>query len=145
LEVRCAHAGKITVASAGIGSAPHMFWELFRSLSGVDMLHVPYRGGGPALVTLLGGQVQTYFGTSHHRSNTSGREPRDQCRAGPDARVTLRIAELGDIPLSLPVSEFAKLIVDETGKWRHSHSKDQGGIGNRNRPAYCLVTPLRAV
>jgi tripartite-type tricarboxylate transporter receptor subunit TctC len=35
--------GKIPVASAGIGSAPHMYWELFRNLSGVDMLHVPYR------------------------------------------------------------------------------------------------------
>ena len=56
--------GKITVASAGIGSAPHMYWELFRSLSGVDMLHVPYRGGGPALTDLLGGQVQIYFGTA---------------------------------------------------------------------------------
>src|SRR5262245_16609138 len=56
--------GKVTIASAGIGSAPHMYWELFRSLSGVDMLHVPYRGGGPAVVDLLGGQVQIYFGTS---------------------------------------------------------------------------------
>jgi hypothetical protein len=55
--------GKITVASAGIGSAPHMYWELFRSLTGVDMLHVPYRGGGPAVIDLLGGQVQVYFGT----------------------------------------------------------------------------------
>jgi tripartite-type tricarboxylate transporter receptor subunit TctC len=56
--------GKITVASAGVGSAPHMYWELFRSLSGVEMLHVPYRGGGPAVVDLLGGQVQVYFGTT---------------------------------------------------------------------------------
>ena len=56
--------GKITVASAGIGSAPHMYWELFRNVTGVDMLHVPYRGGGPALTDLLGGQVQAYFGTS---------------------------------------------------------------------------------
>jgi tripartite-type tricarboxylate transporter receptor subunit TctC len=56
--------GKIAVASAGIGSAPHMYWELFRSLTGVDMLHVPYRGGGPAVIDLLGGQVQVYFGTS---------------------------------------------------------------------------------
>ncbi|PWT82639.1 MAG: MFS transporter [Blastocatellia bacterium] len=56
--------GKISVASAGIGSAPHMYWELFRSVTGVDMLHVPYRGGGPALTDLLGGQVQAYFGTS---------------------------------------------------------------------------------
>ena len=60
--------GKIPVASAGIGSAPHMYWELFRNLTGVDMLHVPYRGGGPAVTDLLGGQVQVYFG---HRSSTS--------------------------------------------------------------------------
>jgi tripartite-type tricarboxylate transporter receptor subunit TctC len=56
--------GKITVASAGIGSAPHMFWELFRSTTGVDMVHVPYRGGGPAVADLLAGQVQVYFGTN---------------------------------------------------------------------------------
>jgi len=55
--------GKITVASAGIGSAPYMYWELFRSVTGVDMVHVPYRGGGPAITDLLGGQVQVYFGT----------------------------------------------------------------------------------
>jgi tripartite-type tricarboxylate transporter receptor subunit TctC len=58
-----ANPGKIAVASAGVGSAPHMYWELFRSLTGVDMLHVPYRGGGPALTDLLGGQVHAYFGT----------------------------------------------------------------------------------
>jgi len=58
-----AHPGKVTVASAGIGSAPHMFWELFRSKTGVDMVHVPYRGGGPAVVDLIAGQVQVYFGT----------------------------------------------------------------------------------
>jgi tripartite-type tricarboxylate transporter receptor subunit TctC len=58
-----ANPGKLTVASSGVGSAPHMFWELFRSMTGVDMLHVPYRGGGPALTDLLGGQVQAYFAT----------------------------------------------------------------------------------
>jgi tripartite-type tricarboxylate transporter receptor subunit TctC len=56
--------GKITVASAGVGSAPHMYWELFRSMTGVDMVHVPYRGGGPAIADLLGGQVQVYFWTT---------------------------------------------------------------------------------
>jgi tripartite-type tricarboxylate transporter receptor subunit TctC len=53
--------GKITVASAGIGSAPHIYWELFKSMTGVDMQHVPYRGGGPAVTDLLAGQVQVYF------------------------------------------------------------------------------------
>jgi tripartite-type tricarboxylate transporter receptor subunit TctC len=56
--------GKATVGSAGVGSLPHMFWELFRNVTGVEMLHVPYRGGGPAVIDLLAGQVQVYFGTS---------------------------------------------------------------------------------
>ena len=55
--------GKLTVASSGVGSSPHIFWELFRSMTGVDMVHVPYRGGGPALIDLVGGQVQVYFST----------------------------------------------------------------------------------
>jgi tripartite-type tricarboxylate transporter receptor subunit TctC len=50
--------GKITMASAGIGSNQHMSGELFKLLAGVDLVHVPYRGAGPALVDLIGGQVQ---------------------------------------------------------------------------------------
>jgi tripartite-type tricarboxylate transporter receptor subunit TctC len=57
-----ANPGKLTIASAGIGSGQHMYWELFRSMTGVDMLHVPYRGAGAALTDLVGGQVQAYFG-----------------------------------------------------------------------------------
>ena len=64
IDLARSNPGKVTIATAGIGSAPHMYWELFRSLSGVEMLHVPYRGGGPAVVDLLGGQVQVYIGTS---------------------------------------------------------------------------------
>ncbi len=58
-----AHPGKLSMASAGVGSAPHMFWELFRSMSGINMVHVPYHGGGPAVVDLLAGQVDAYIGT----------------------------------------------------------------------------------
>jgi tripartite-type tricarboxylate transporter receptor subunit TctC len=58
-----ANPGKMTVASSGVGSAPHIYWELFRSMTGVNMLHVPYRGAGPALTDLLGGQVQALFST----------------------------------------------------------------------------------
>jgi tripartite-type tricarboxylate transporter receptor subunit TctC len=53
--------GKINMASAGTGSAPHMAGELFNSMAGINMLHVPYRGQGPALSDLLGGQVQILF------------------------------------------------------------------------------------
>jgi tripartite-type tricarboxylate transporter receptor subunit TctC len=160
--------GRITVASAGVGSAPHMYWELFRSMTGVDMLHVPYRGGGPALIDLLGGQVQVYFGTSASSieyiragrlralavtgatraavlpdvpalaeflpgyeasiyvgiaapRNTPAeivdRLHREINLALSDAKITLRIAELGDAPLPLSTSDFARLIVDESEKW----------------------------
>jgi tripartite-type tricarboxylate transporter receptor subunit TctC len=61
LALAKANPGNIAVASSGVGSAPHVFWELFKSMTGVDMLHVPYRGGGPALTDLLGGQVQVMF------------------------------------------------------------------------------------
>ena len=58
-----ANPDAMTVASAGVGSTQHIFWELFRSMTGTRMLHVPYRGGAPALTDLLGGQVQVYFST----------------------------------------------------------------------------------
>jgi tripartite-type tricarboxylate transporter receptor subunit TctC len=52
---------KISMASAGIGSGPHVAGELFQMMAGVKMVHVPYRGTGPALTDLIGGQVQMYF------------------------------------------------------------------------------------
>jgi tripartite-type tricarboxylate transporter receptor subunit TctC len=54
-----ANPGKVTVASAGTGSSGHLAGELFKMLTGINLLHVPYRGAGPALTDLLGGQVQT--------------------------------------------------------------------------------------
>ena len=56
-----ANPGKINMASAGNGSTSHLAGELFKMMTGVDMVHVPYRGGGPALTDLLGGQVQVFF------------------------------------------------------------------------------------
>jgi tripartite-type tricarboxylate transporter receptor subunit TctC len=162
------HPGRLTVGSAGIGSAPHMYWELFRALTGVDMLHVPYRGGGPALIDLLGGQVQVYFGTmaasieyikaarlrplavttatragllpdvpalaeflpSYEASiyvaiaapRGTAREIIDRLNQEiniglADPRITQRIADLGDLPLSLSAAAFAALVADETQKW----------------------------
>jgi tripartite-type tricarboxylate transporter receptor subunit TctC len=56
-----ANPGKINMASVGNGSSPHVFGELFKAMTGIDMVHVPYRGGAPALTDLLGGQVQVMF------------------------------------------------------------------------------------
>jgi len=56
-----ANPGKITMASAGIGSTGHLVGEFFKMTAGVDLVHVPYRGAGPALTDLLGGQVLLSF------------------------------------------------------------------------------------
>jgi len=164
-----AHPGKISMASAGIGSAPFMFWELFKSVSGVDLVHVPYHGGGPAVVDLLAGQVQSYFGTfassiEHVRAGrlralavTSATRaavlpdvpavaevlpgfeasiyvgitaprgtPNDVVatlsqsinQALNDPGIKKRIADFGDASLATTPPEFAKLVLDETDKWR---------------------------
>jgi tripartite-type tricarboxylate transporter receptor subunit TctC len=59
-----ANPGKVNMASAGNGSAPHMAGELFKMMTGINMVHVPYRGQGPALTDLLGGEVQVLFATA---------------------------------------------------------------------------------
>jgi tripartite-type tricarboxylate transporter receptor subunit TctC len=56
-----ANPGKITMASGGIGAPSHVTGELFKMQADVNLVHVPYRGAGPALSDLLGGQVQLYF------------------------------------------------------------------------------------
>ena len=58
-----ANPGKISMASTGIGSGTHIAGELFKMMTGINMLHVPYRGGIPALTDLLGGEVQVLFVT----------------------------------------------------------------------------------
>jgi tripartite-type tricarboxylate transporter receptor subunit TctC len=53
-----ANPGKISMASSGTGTSPHVAGELFKMMAGVDIVHVPYRGGAPAMTDLLAGQVQ---------------------------------------------------------------------------------------
>jgi tripartite-type tricarboxylate transporter receptor subunit TctC len=56
-----ANPGKINFASGGVGTSPHLSGELFKAMTGVNLVHVPYRGGAPALTDLLAGQVQVLF------------------------------------------------------------------------------------
>ena len=63
LALARAEPGKLTYGSAGMGSALHMAGELFRMMGAVDITHVPYKGGGPALNDLIGGQIQLMFDT----------------------------------------------------------------------------------
>jgi tripartite-type tricarboxylate transporter receptor subunit TctC len=67
--------GKYSYGTSGIGTPPHLSGELFKSMSGVDMAHVPYRGGGPAMTDLISGQIPILFdvltgAASHIRNGT---------------------------------------------------------------------------
>jgi len=58
-----AHPGKLTLASPGSGSTPHLAGELLKQMAGIEMTHVPYRGASPALNDLIPGRVDCYFGS----------------------------------------------------------------------------------
>jgi tripartite-type tricarboxylate transporter receptor subunit TctC len=58
-----ANSAKISMASFGIGTSSHLSWELLKMMSGVNLVHVPYRGEAPALTDIMGGQVQAMFCT----------------------------------------------------------------------------------
>ena len=57
-----ANPGKLSMGSGGVGSSQHLAGELFKMMTGTDMIHVPYRGGAPALMDLIGGRIQVRFG-----------------------------------------------------------------------------------
>jgi tripartite-type tricarboxylate transporter receptor subunit TctC len=93
------NAGKTTMASAGKGAPSHLAGELFKMMAGIDMVHVPYRGGGPALTDLIAGQVQVMFPTTV--------ESMEHIRAGTlralAVTTAMRSGALPDIPT---VAEF---------------------------------------
>jgi tripartite-type tricarboxylate transporter receptor subunit TctC len=89
-----ANPGKIAMATAGNGSPMHTAGELFKMMGGVDLVHVPYRGAGPALIDLLSGQVQVAFVTAAASM--------EYIRAGRLRALavtsTMRVEALSDIP-----------------------------------------------
>ncbi len=163
-----AEPGKINMASAGNGSAAHLAGELFSLMTGVSMVHVPYRGQAPAIADLLAGQVQVLFATSpasieYVRSDklralavtTSVRAEalpelptvgefvpgyeasawygigvpqktpaeiierlNKETNAGlADAKLKVRLADLGGTLIPGSPADFGKLIADDTEKW----------------------------
>jgi tripartite-type tricarboxylate transporter receptor subunit TctC len=94
-----ANPGKINMASSGVGTSPHLAGELFKMMTDVDFLHVPYRGAAPAVTDLLAGQVQLYFVTT---PSSIGYIKSGRLRA---IAVTTagRVTELPDVPT---ISEF---------------------------------------
>src|SRR5271166_2684189 len=64
-----ANPGKLTLASPGTGSTPHLTGELFKRMAGIEMTHVPYRGAGPVLNDLIPGRVDVYFASGSLLAN----------------------------------------------------------------------------
>jgi tripartite-type tricarboxylate transporter receptor subunit TctC len=89
-----AHPGEIAMASAGNGTVPHLAGEMFKMMAGVEMIHVPYRGGSPALADLLAGRVQVMFGAT---PDSLGYIRAGQLRALAVTSAT-RLAALPDVP-----------------------------------------------
>ena len=89
-----ANPGMVTMASGGNGAPSHISGEMFNMLAGVQMIHVPYRGAGPALTGVLGGQAQVYFSPL---SATIGYVRQDQLRVLGVTTET-RAAALADVP-----------------------------------------------
>jgi tripartite-type tricarboxylate transporter receptor subunit TctC len=163
-----ANPGKINMASTGVGASPHLSGELFKMMTGINMLHVPYRGNAPALTDLLGGQVQVMFDsilssiehiragklralavTTAQRSQALPDIPtvgdfvpgyevsawfsvsvrkntpaeiidklNNAINVGlADPKMTVRLAELGGMPMLMTPAELGKLTAEETEKW----------------------------
>ena len=103
-----ANPGKVNMASAGVGTETHIAGELFKMMTGVDMVHVPYRGGGPALGELIAGQVQVMFPSS---SAAIGYVKSGTLRAI-GVSTSARLVQLPDVPA---IAEFVPDF--EAGGW----------------------------
>ena len=89
-----AHPGKLTFASAGNGSASHLAGETLSDIARIDLLHVPYKGGAPALNDVIGGQVSSYFGNT---ASTLGHVKAGKLRALAIGSAR-RSSQLPDVP-----------------------------------------------
>jgi tripartite-type tricarboxylate transporter receptor subunit TctC len=89
-----ANPGKLNYSTGGAGTLPHLTAELFKQLSGTDIVHVPYKGGGPALTDVVAGQVQMTFDTA----GTSLQFIRDGRLKALAVSNPTRLAELPDVP-----------------------------------------------
>ncbi len=113
------NAGKVNMASAGIGTSTHLSGVLFMMMTDVKMVHVPYRGGAPALVDLLGGQVQVYFDNlpSSIAYIKAGKLRALAVTTARRAAVLPDVGELGGSLIPGTPEDFGNLIADETDKW----------------------------
>jgi tripartite-type tricarboxylate transporter receptor subunit TctC len=131
--------GKVSMASFGIGTASHLAGELLKQMAGIDMVHVPYRGGAPMITDLLAGQVQialpevptiaeglpgyearTWAGVGAPKGTPAAviaRLDREIGAVLAEPTIGARLADLGTVLMPLNAQEFAAFIAAESEKW----------------------------
>jgi tripartite-type tricarboxylate transporter receptor subunit TctC len=145
-----ANPGKVNMASAGNGSAPHMAGELFKMMAGVNMVHVPYRGQGPALTDLLGGEVQVLFATAPGTTDyiTTGKLRALAVTSATRAEVVPDLPPVGDFVPGYETSQWygmcapAKVPVEIIGKLNKEINAAIADAGMKTRLAALGGEPL---
>ena len=132
--------GKVNMASVGNGTTPHMAGELFKMMAGVDMLHVRYRGGAPALTDLIGGRAQVLFEgmpsvVEHVRLG--------RLRAGGDDQIALAGAAGRAQPGRIPPGLRGERVVRNRCAAKHAVRDCRSGQ-SRNQRRACRSEPQRA-
>ena len=122
-----ANPGRINMGSAGNGSSSHMAGELFNMLAGVKLTHVPYRGQGPAMTDLLGGQLQVIFATT---PGTTEYVRTGKLRALA-VTTTIRAAALPEVP---PLKDFVPEYEFEPVVWYRRAQGDAVGDRRQAQP-----------
>ena len=124
------------MASGGNGTTPHMSGELFKMMTGVNMVHVPYRGAGPALIDLLGGQVQVMFDTMPSSI--------EYVRAGKLRALAVTTATRSEVLPDIPtVGEFVPGY--EASFWyRHRRAEEHAGRDRRQAQQGDQCRPRRS-
>ncbi|QGY00781.1 tripartite tricarboxylate transporter substrate binding protein [Methylobacterium mesophilicum SR1.6/6] len=130
-----ANPDKVNMASSGVGTSVHMSGELFKAMTGVSMVHVPYRGAGPAITDLLAGnadvlsvaetvpgyEASAWFGIGAPRKTPPeliAHLNREVNEVLADPAMAKKLADLGGAPLQLTPEAFGALIAQEVEKWR---------------------------
>ena len=104
-----AEPGKVTFASSGAGGAPHLAAEIFEDLAGIKMLHIPYKGGGPAVTDLMAGHVNILF--------TTVLEAAGHVKSGKLRGMAVTSAARSPALPEIPTMAEAALPGYETGSW----------------------------
>ena len=124
-----ANPGKLNYSTGGAGTLPHLTAELFKQLSGTEIIHVPYKGGGPALADVIGGQVHMTFDTL----GTSLGFIRDGRLRALATCTPKRLAKLPDVP-AMPELGYPTIVTGTwTALWRRRRRRPRSSPASTRR------------